>query len=1243
MISNCVFAQEMNVQKAITWHELLENNSSDNGEISLFFDQQSYNSTFFPFPVYEENILLALSPEYSYSVESEIQILKSSVFQQSGHTVFKNMVGLPQVKVDIFRARDELFASIQFFPFFKNRQLGRIEKVDSFQIQLSFSKKHRIKNEYFAPKSSVLASGQWFRIAVSEDGIYKVSFDALKNIGFSSPEKCRFYGNATGQLPYMNNQAVPDDLQEIAVWVHGNAFYFYGKGPDYWKFNSSSNLFDHVPHSFSDKSYYFVSDSNGPGKRIAMEAIATLSENQHAYTYDDYFVHEKDSLNLIRSGMAWYGEHFDIQTTYHFDFYADSIIPGEKAHIRIATAARSSATYLDNFIQLDINDQIGLGKLLHVPVTYSSTDYFASKQTFNTEFYPEGDSIKVVLTYNKQDSYSEAWVDFIQLQVRRTLKIGTDQFFFRDAKSIGAGAITHFHIENASAGYSLWDITDHQNVKEINHTINGESLEFVVTTDSLRQFVVFKPESQTIKSPEFIEAVVNQDLHTTGPCDLLILSAKEYHAQAEELAALHREEGLSVCVVTPQLIYNEFSSGMPDVSAIRNFVRHQYFSYPDSLKIRYLLLYGDGSYDMRPGFFDRQKLLPAFQSANSLLPTESFISDDFYGLLDYNEGEASGFLDIGIGRLPVSSVAEAEIVLGKIKDYQNKRDPSGWMQDLLFVADNGNGNLHLDQAETLTAYVETTYPQFNIKKVYFDAYPYEANKPNRLAKEDINRSVDKGALIVNYTGHGSELGLGSDNVVTVGDILSWDNAEKLNVFMTATCEFSRFDDNRRTSAGELILLNPYGGGVALFTTTRLVYSTPNFILNQNFYKYIFEQSDEGNRLGDVMRNTKVAAGQGINKRNFSLLGDPALMLAMPSNQIRLTTINEHGIENLTDTFYSFSKLHVSGQIESNEGAFLDDFNGELEARIYDQKNSIQTMGENESLVTTFEQFENIIFKGKVSVVNGQWAMEFLLPADISKAVGMGKMSFYAKSENSSAKDAGGRYSDFLITGNRQAELNDKTGPQVRIFLNDENYSPGDKVGPMSTLLILLTDSSGINTTGHAIGRNLTAWIDGQKGSPINLNDYYEAELDNFREGKVNYEIGPLAEGIHNIMVKAWDIANNPTEAQIDFEVSSLVVPEITHVFNYPNPFTQSTSFYFEHNLAGLQLDVSIDIYTVSGKLVRRLESVMLCESGLSDPVFWDGLDNFGNKIGRSVYFYRLRIATEQGFKVEKIEKLVSLK
>ena len=793
----------------------------------------------------------------------------------------------------------------------------------------------------------------------------------------------------------------------------------------------------------------------------------------------------------------------------------------------------------------------------------------------------------------------------------------------------------------------MWDITDHQNIFSITPNVIQNSAKFIVSTDSLHEFVAFSFESSEFLSPEIIGEIPNQDLHGLSNIEMLIVTTGILQEEANQLAEFHNSRGLSTEVVLLEEIYNEFSSGSPDVSAIRNFVRFLY-SPNNQIPLRYLLLFGDGSFDNRSTFNDANPSnILTYQSENSFLATESFVTDDYFGLLDENEGESFGLLDIGVGRLPVSNHDEAIIVLDKIYRYYDENSFASWRNELLLIADDGDYNIHFDQAQFLASYIDTAYNEYNINKVYFDAFPSEDSSSGvgfPAATSLINDKISKGCLIVNYTGHGDELGLGGEKVVSIDDILSWDNTNSLNLFMTATCEFSRFDDYDRTTAGELVLLNPTGGSIALFTTTRLVYSTPNFILNQNFYKYVFNKPTESNRLGDIMMNTKVNSGQGLNKRNFTLLGDPALELAIPQFEVVVTTINDISSNLFSDTIFGLSFITIEGEVIVDDSIIVDGFNGKLYVKVYDQIQQLSTLGNGDNETSDFNLFENVVFKGIVNITEGKWHVSFIIPRDISVNIGNGRISLYAINKiDNYFFDANGVYDDFLISGSKISNLDDNEGPEIELYFGDDSYLQGDFVSNNPLILIYLKDSSGINTTGFSIGRNITAQIDNDPAKNFMLNDEYEADIDSYQSGRISFMPGELERGNHVITVKAWDVANNQTELIINFEVLKVIDIEINRIFNYPNPFTNDTKFYFEHNSPGSDFEVQIIIYSITGKIVKSISSEIICEKSLSDGIYWNGLSDFGDKLGRGVYMYTIKIKTSDGLSATALDKLVILK
>ncbi|MDD4646287.1 MAG: type IX secretion system sortase PorU, partial [Bacteroidales bacterium] len=744
-----------------------------------------------------------------------------------------------------------------------------------------------------------------------------------------------------------------------------------------------------------------------------------------------------------------------------------------------------------------------------------------------------------------------------------------------------------------------------------------------------------------------------QNLHGQECPDMIILVHDDLKSYAQQLADFHKtQDGLTTLVVSPTQIYNEFSSGIPDVTAIRDFLKMFYDrSTKSTFKLKYFLFFGDGSYDNKKSVQDYPTYLPTYQSLESLYPTSSYVTDDFFGLLDNGENIEAGLLDIGIGRLPVINDNEASIVIEKIRQYYSASSMGNWRNLVCFIGDDEDGNTHMRDANTLADLLKVEHPSFNIDKIFLDAYQ-QMTLPTGDRYPEVNRAIGdrmkKGALIMDYLGHGSERGLAHENIVTVSDIKSWENPEKLPLFITATCEFSRFDNPELTSAGEWVILNQNGGGIALLSTTRLVYSAPNFVLNREFYNYAFTRDAQGKllKLGDIMRLTKNAVGDEQNKLNFTLLGDPALTLAMPTYGITMTHVNGIPVGEFRDTLKALSEASISGYVKDLNNNKMADFSGVVIPTVYDKEITLSNLANDGGPIMEFTVRNSILFKGKASIKNGDFSFKFIVPKDISYKIGTGKLSLYG---NSDLTDASGVDLSLLIGGSSSSGLNDKIGPQLDIFMNDTTFVSGGLTNETPVLLAKIKDASGVNTTSNGIGHDITAIIDDKQQNPIVLNDYYESDLDQYTSGTLKYPISKLEPGDHTIHVKVWDILNNSSETEISFTVRNSEDLVIDHILNYPNPFTTHTDFYFEHNQGDQALDVLLQVYTVSGKLVKSFEFLSADQTQIKagsfrvGPISWDGLDDFGDPIGRGTYFYRVKVRTAGGKTKEAFQKLVILK
>ncbi|MCG3167361.1 MAG: hypothetical protein POELPBGB_03151 [Bacteroidia bacterium] len=1193
-----------------------------------------------------------------------------------------------EVSASVAYEKKKKISVVSFIPVRKNPSSGQFEKLLSFDLQIVATdfKSAQPKSSSVYASNSVLGSGNWYKIAVNTDGIYKLSYEQLQEMGMNvssvNPKNLRVYGNGGGMLPKANADFRHDDLQENAVVVVGendNSFdagdyiLFYGQSPHRWKYNSTSAKFEHTVNDYSDNTYYFITADLGAGKRVTTLASTDQPATYSTNTFNDYAFHELDEKNIIKSGRQWYGEYFDINTAYDFSFSFPNISGSTPATIKVSGAG---ACACGTGSSTSFNVKVNNGTSLNIPfqnITGVYTNAQASDGTGTMDFTANSSTLNVNVTYNKGGySTAVAWLNYIELNVRRLLSMTGGQLIFRDANSVGPGNVAEFSMSNFSASVTIWDVTDPVNVRQQMTSTLGSTGYFRASADTLHEYVAFDGSSYLIPTSE--GAVANQDLHALPQVDMVIVVHPDFLSEAERLANFHRNNVISpltVAIVTPQQVYNEFSSGAQDVSAIRDMMKMLYDrATNDDEMPKYLLLFGDGSYDNRDRLDNNTNYIVTYQSAQSLSPTSSYVSDNFFGFLDSNEGVwVEGcdscnphFLDIGIGRFPVQTIQEATTVVNKILNYEGiatvETNPSlctaqtvsisspDWKNWICFVGDDEDNNQHFDQADAIAKGIDTTQNNYNLDKIYFDAFIEESTPGGQRypsVKDAINNRVLKGALVINYTGHGGEVGWAHERVLEVADINGWTNIENLPAFVTATCEFSRFEDPARTSAGELVLLNPNGGGIALFTTTRLVFSAPNFTLNKNFYKHFFPVDGEPiPTMGEVMRKTVNEGTNGViqNSRNFSLLGDPAQRLAYPVNNVVTTSVNGNPVGGTADTLKALGLVTVAGEIRDRQGNKMTGFNGLIYPTVFDKAATINTLANDPgSHVDNFKLQKNILYKGKASVTNGDFSFTFIVPKDISYSFGPGRISYYAYD---GFTDATGYYENVVIGGSADSVAADAQGPQVNLYLNDDKFVFGGTTNENPLLYAVVSDPSGINTVGNGIGHDIAAILDENTNKTIVLNEYYQADLNSYQSGTIRYPFSELSEGRHTLKMKVWDVYNNSSDAYTEFVVSQSAELALSHVLNYPNPFTTNTQFMFEHNRPCADLDVNIQIFTVSGKVVKTINEQVNCDGFRAEGITWNGRDEYDQKIGKGVYVYKIKVRTPEGYTAQAFEKLVIL-
>lgn len=1179
----------------------------------------------------------------------------------------------PEIKVDFGQSRTENFVSIYYFPIVKINGVVKLLKKVTIEATSMETATGFDRAVTFA-STSVLNTGNWYKIGVPVTGVYKIDLSYLASMGVNTsglnPNHINVYGNHLPQMPVNNSTYRPDDLVKNAIYIQGdgdNSFdaadyiLFYATGPELVGYNTTD--IDKAKNNLDSLNYYFVHvDASDTPKRVGSTASSVNTVTNNVTTFNDAVLYEQNDVNLIKSGNDWLGELFDLELIKTISILLRDINTSSPVGLNMKIASKVQSGTGNMLVNINGTQQANI-----TCSTFSGSYNEAMVNSATASFNVSSQNLSAALTFNRTSPASKAWLDFMTFNYRRNATLASEQIVIQDLSSIGIGNVAEYTVTSSSASSFFWEVTDPMNITAIQGTQAGSNFTFALDADSLRSIAAFN-SNQTF-TPIFMGGLANQNLHGLPQCDYVIVTNSLLYPQADRLADLHRNLGEIVHVVNIQQVYNEFSCGIADPVAVRWLMKMFYdraAGIPANMP-KNVCLFGDGTYDPLNRLKDNNYLLPTYNNDdndNDIDYVDSFTSDDFFGILDDLESmTAADMMDIGVGRIPVSDLETAEDVVNKVEHYMNfgsylysnaegvQCDESGysssfgdWRNRLVLMADDENSATFVTDCEELSDSTEKLYPEINIVKIYLDAYQQVVTSGGQRypdVEEAINQNMNKGALVFNYVGHGGETGLTLERAVTMNMIENWSNVNNMTVFISATCEFSRFDDPDRVSAGERTLTAPYGGAVGLLTTTRLVYISLNSELVRNLYTVLFAE-ENGNplTLGEITRRTKNMTSATNNKRNFTVLGDPALMLGKPRPRIVTDSINSVAITMATDTLKALSKITVSGHVGDITGAVIPSYNGVVFPTVYDKWKIRSTLGQDPtSPVKNFDFQNNIIYKGKSTVTNGYFTFTFVVPKDIDYTFGKGKISYYSNNTNSNSY---GFDTSIVVGGVDPNGIADAIGPEVTLFLNDPNFVNGGISDEAPLFIAEVTDENGINTTGNGIGHDIILTLDGNSADPVILNNFYEADLDTYQSGKVSYQLSDLEPGNHQITFKVWDVNNNSSESTLDFVVVEEQEVGISHLLNYPNPFTTNTDFYFEHNQVCNSLEVKVEIFTVSGKLVRTILDNVNTTGFRSEAINWNGRDEYGDKLGRGVYVYRLSIETPDGKKADKLEKLVIL-
>ena len=1139
------------------------------------------------------------------------------------------------------------------------KQGDKIIRLKKFNLVTEITASENIKSAKTAlhqySSGSVLNTGEWFKIGVVESGIYKLTYSNLQNMGMDveniDPKKIQIYGQYSGMLPEANDIERADDLLEDAIQIVGGEdgvfnpddyILFAAQGPVIWRYNPFSGKYEHKNNIYSDTTFYFLTVGDTLGKRVA-EAMTPTDPPEETFTsFDDYATVDNDLENVSKSGKLWVGERFSIDTNsrqFVFDF--PNRLTTQPVSVKMHVVARGVEF---TYFRVKVNGQEVLDSS-RINYVGPNSGYYAKEVTKTREFVDDSEILTAEVIRETDDLSAVGWLDYLELNAECSLKWREGQMLFCNHRSMNAGNVYRFVLSDVPQNGAVWDLTDVANPKAIPLERSGTEAGFTVQGAVNQHFAAF--DGTRFLSPVTAKKIPNQNLHGIGNLNLVIVTPELFLPQAQQLADWHEQkDNLVSKVVTTEQIYNEFSSGMQDVSAIRDFVRMLYKRGNFGTKPGYVLFYGDASFDYKNRVEGNNSMVPTFESVESLKFTTSFATDDFFGLLDDDEGFNSvGDLDVGTGRLPVTTPEQADVALTKIKNYTEASQAvcHDWRNTICFVADDQDMNLHLTQAESLVSIVDTAYPELNINKIYADAYFREKISGGYRypdAHEAIKEQVDGGALIVNYTGHGGLTGWSEEHILDMPAIRSFDNYNRLPLFITATCEFSRFDDPLFLSAGEEVFLNEKGGSIALMTTTRLAYAHANIALNSRIYYNL--KNTEGNelpRLGDLMRMSKVPSN--TNFLNFILLGDPALMLAFPKYEV-VTTAMQTITGKTTDTVQAMATITVAGEIRQN-GAIVNDFNGFLFPKVFDKQSVYETRANDpRSFKQDFTLFDKLLYAGKSTVSNGQFQFTFVVPKEIAYQYGQGRISYYAV-DSVNFSDASGYYENLVVGGIDQGAVLDNEGPAITLYVNEPGFKNNDVVSKDAVFHARLSDPNGISHTGVNIGRDILFILDDNYTTAQVVNSYFLPELDSYTSGTIEIPLNDLTEGVHTAAIRAWDLQGNSGIQQISFYVKTSGDVGLNNVMAYPNPFKNNTNFKFYNQSGGNNLKISISIFAITGQLIGT-QYTELSDAGneVEIPFNWQSVVNGGSDPGSGMFIYEMVVSGNNGSKEIVRQKLIKL-
>ncbi len=1103
--------------------------------------------------------------------------------------------------------------------------------------------------------NSVLASGKWIRFEAPEEGIYKISKSQLSLYGIDAntvdPRTIKIYNNGGKVLPENNSLPRPADLEENAILVAGeddgkfdeaDYILFYGRGSSFWDYSSDGKTISRYFHPYSTKNYFWITSNGSAGKRITDKPGQNTTPTLDQTTSEAFADWEVDKINLGKTGRQFMGDDFSNSVksrtyTNTLSGRVDSI--PISYYLRFIVGAPNSMT-----LKLSENgSQIFQQNLAGYSGDYIVGNAHPIDASFSGSLVDNRSMLNISVTPSTISTIG--YLDYFTIKYVKQLKAFSDNIlFFSDSNG---GLIEYSLVGFSSSNIKVFDVTNYSDIKLItNHTlISGGDCKFQMDETASQRSKYLAVESTGFKSPTNPVEISNSNLHGESVgAKFVIITHKNFMEAANKLKN-HKENNIpltfSTFVADIDQIYNEFSCGVVDPTAVRDYLKYAYDNW--QIKPDYVLLFGKGTYDYKnlEGFGDN--FVPTWQSTESLRfvygQEDSYTTDDYFARVSGTDD----FIDLFIGRITCTTAANADQMVNKIIDYELNQEKGEWRNLVTLVSDDGcrsrdcnEGNMHTLPSENLS---NIKFPKsFNFKKIYAAAYPDVITGQGRR-KPDVNQAIvdaiNEGTLFLNYFGHGSPELWADEHIFEKSVVLSQLKNDKYFFLGAATCDFGYFDIPNYQSGAEALMFLPNSGAIASFTASRLVFAGSNERLMYDFVTKLFNSGRDSLNLSfTIGKAAKLSKTTLVNDQKYNILGDPTLRLKVPQYPASIDSVNGQNL-SMDVQVKALGKTKIDGTILKPDNTPWTDFNGEGILSIYDSERKV--------MITTINYEVNIsgglIFNGRVSITNGKFSESFIVPKDISYENKNGKVILYFL--NNSVDGLG--YTNRIIVGGTDSSLsNDGKGPDIEIFFDDVAYNNGYLVNQNPNLIVKLSDETGLNTTGTGVGHKLEGILNQKLNSPLDFTNYFTGDLDaGGKSGSINYKFTNIESGDHELLVKAWDVFNNFSEQNTFFSVvdgNDLVIRDI---YNYPNPFSDKTQFTFQQNLTK-PIDVKIKVYTIAGRLIKEIEQFNVNDKFV--VVDWDGRDADGDQLANGTYLYKVIIKSVDGeFNKSVLGKLAVIK